>query len=517
MKNYQKALICFVALTSALIIINSCTKEVDSPNAILKADQQVDVQETVEFDAGESSGGCNSCEIIKYYWDWENDGVWDTTLTDPVVRYAFGEANTHNVVLQVRNNQAETDKDSLKIDVQATNAPPEEPTLIKPEKGASEVSVNPTLEWSGSDPDGDPLTYNISLGVDSSLKEIASVYESTEYTVTDTTLEENTTYYWKVEAKDELGEVTASEKRIFTTEGTGSGANPPNPPTSPYPESGDDNRPLNQILSWEASHPNGVPLIYDIYIKESEDEPSEKPEPLEEDHETTSINPSNYNFNLEKNTTYYWLVTAKDTAKEDSSDSPWWHFTTGNNDADCPSEIPYNDTTIQTQKIGTQCWMAENLNHGQLLEPQENPSDNNTTEKYCYNTNENNCEEYGGLYQWDELMGYSDNEEITGICPDGWHIPSEEEWQQLIDHLGGSLVAGKKLKTGGSSGFEALMNGRRDENDAFKYRTEKAFFWTSSSKDNEKALQISINKDSDVVFSDYKSKNRANAVRCIKD
>ncbi|MCF8230771.1 MAG: hypothetical protein K9J27_01180 [Bacteroidales bacterium] len=517
-KNHQTNLVFFITLSLAIISFYSCTKDIQPPEASFQAPQQVNVGEQVEFNAEESKPGtCNNCEIIRYYWDWEDDGKWDKTSDTSLVSYTFNEAKIYTVVLQVRNNQGEASKYTQKIEVQqgeGTNEPPDEPTLVMPEKGATGVSLTPTLEWSGSDPDGDPLVYNIYLGINSSPEMIESDYNGIVYNISDT-LEENTPYYWRVEAKDEMGEVTESEKWTFTTEGSGPGANrPPNPPTSPYPESGDDNRPLNQILKWEANDPNGDELTYDIYMEALEQAPAEKPDLLKSDHPSNSINPTNYR-NIQSNTTYYWLVIAKDG--EYRSDSTLWHFTTGTNDTICPSEIPYNDTTIQTQKIGTQCWMAENLNHGQLLEPQENSSDNNTTEKYCYNTNENNCEEYGGLYKWDEVMGYSNNEEITGICPEGWHIPSEEEWHQLVEHLGGSFEAGKKLKAGGTSGFEGLMNGRMDENNAFKHLGDKGFFWSSTSTDNGKALQIKLHNDYDGVYFDFKSKGRANAVRCIKD
>ena len=81
-------------------------------------------------------------------------------------------------------------------------------------------------------------------------------------------------------------------------------------------------------------------------------------------------------------------------------------------------------------QIGKQTWMAENLNH-------------KTDNSWCYNNEDSNCEKYGRIYDWASA---------TKICPSGWHLPSEKEWQTLIDFAGGKENAGKKLKA--HSGWE---------------------------------------------------------------
>ncbi len=80
-----------------------------------------------------------------------------------------------------------------------------------------------------------------------------------------------------------------------------------------------------------------------------------------------------------------------------------------------------------TIKIGGQCWMAENLNIGTRIDGSNDQSDNSTLEKYCYNDSEDSCNLYGALYQWDEIMQYSASSS-QGICPDGWHVPTDAEW-----------------------------------------------------------------------------------------
>ncbi len=90
-----------------------------------------------------------------------------------------------------------------------------------------------------------------------------------------------------------------------------------------------------------------------------------------------------------------------------------------------------------TVQIGTQCWMAENLNIGTIVISGSNQSDNDTIEKFCYNDNTSYCDTYyGGLYQWHEMMQYVTTAGIQGICPTGWHIPTDAEWcvlEQEVD------------------------------------------------------------------------------------
>ncbi|MDD3711096.1 MAG: FISUMP domain-containing protein [Patescibacteria group bacterium] len=147
-----------------------------------------------------------------------------------------------------------------------------------------------------------------------------------------------------------------------------------------------------------------------------------------------------------------------------------------------------------TVQIGTQCWMAKNLNIGTMV---NGSSDQGTScaniEKYCYNNLEGNCDIYGGLYQWTQSMCGITTELNQGICPSGWHIPSNSEWVTLINYLGGTLVAGGKMKEVGTthwnspntgatneSGFTALSAGGRDADGFFDGIADYALFWSSS-------------------------------------
>jgi uncharacterized protein (TIGR02145 family) len=76
--------------------------------------------------------------------------------------------------------------------------------------------------------------------------------------------------------------------------------------------------------------------------------------------------------------------------------------------------------SYSTVLIGTQCWMAENLNIGTMLTGSGNQTDNNTIEKYCYHDSTSYCDTYGGLYQWNQMMQYDTIAGTQGICPSGW-------------------------------------------------------------------------------------------------
>lgn len=138
-------------------------------------------------------------------------------------------------------------------------------------------------------------------------------------------------------------------------------------------------------------------------------------------------------------------------------------------------------------EIGTQCWAKKNLDH-----------DNG-----CTNATWNNreysawCGYYNGidygeglLYQWRAAMNGSSTEGARGLCPAGWHIPTDAEWCTLEEYLGCSNPCGSTdwrcdgvgaaLKPGGSSGFEALMPGMRNYQGAFSSRGSSALFWSST-------------------------------------
>jgi len=103
----------------------------------------------------------------------------------------------------------------------------------------------------------------------------------------------------------------------------------------------------------------------------------------------------------------------------------------------CGDPIFYEGQTYNTTLIVSQCWMARNLNVGTMIDGASDQTDNDTIEKYCYNNETDSCDTYGGLYQWGEIMHYTNTSGTQGICPDGWHIPTHTEWRYATLHSGG--------------------------------------------------------------------------------
>lgn len=174
---------------------------------------------------------------------------------------------------------------------------------------------------------------------------------------------------------------------------------------------------------------------------------------------------------------------------------------------------PFTDTrdskVYRTLLIGSQCWMKENLNIGTLVSGTVNQGNNGTIEKYCYDDLESNCDIYGGFYQWGEAMAYAAESNTNpsgrkGICPDGWHMPSDVEWCQLNSYLDTTYNcsawswngndAGGKMKEPGSthwdlpntgatnlSGFTGLPAGLRYEGSpTFLAMSNGAYFWSTT-------------------------------------
>jgi len=166
--------------------------------------------------------------------------------------------------------------------------------------------------------------------------------------------------------------------------------------------------------------------------------------------------------------------------------------------------------------IGEQVWMAENLN-------------NNTTNSKCYNNEPTNCTTYGRLYKW------------PTVCPSGWHIPTNAEWDKLLRYVDGntstsspyqSQTAGKYLKatsgwdSGGNGtdvyGFRALPGGYGNYLGGY-YTAGAGGYWWTASEDTDimgnvnKAYRRYMGYGYDAVYGNSEGKNSLFSVRCVKD
>jgi len=177
-------------------------------------------------------------------------------------------------------------------------------------------------------------------------------------------------------------------------------------------------------------------------------------------------------------------------------------------------------------------WMAGNLKVGIGIDSSQAPTNNGHIEHYCYGDDVTNCNRYGGLYRWDEMMQYVETEGAQGICPNGWHIPTNGDWYNLLTSLGGYMVAGGKLKETGTvhwnapntgatneTGFTILPGGHREVwNGSYEGLGEKTFIWSSTQGSFASYYwYLSINYFYANAYTGDDQKEQAYSVRCIHD
>jgi uncharacterized protein (TIGR02145 family)/prepilin-type N-terminal cleavage/methylation domain-containing protein len=206
-----------------------------------------------------------------------------------------------------------------------------------------------------------------------------------------------------------------------------------------------------------------------------------------------------------------------------------------------------NNQSYKTIQFGSQCWMAENLNVGTFTNPPATTTNengiNSTIEKYCYGNNESDCNLYGGLYQWSEAMNYTTSTS-QGICPDGWHIPTTEEFNTFVSytytnpnylcggHNGKALASnygwnstttscaiGNNQQTNNATGFNAYPAGFRAlASSSFGGRGVYPCFWSSSSNSDSTAVVRYLYNLANSGFSNANdSRAYGYSIRCIKN
>lgn len=196
--------------------------------------------------------------------------------------------------------------------------------------------------------------------------------------------------------------------------------------------------------------------------------------------------------------------------------------------------------TYKTVIIGTQTWMAENLNY-------------EVENSFCYDDDTTNCDKFGRLYPWAVAMDLTENthidgicdkecawktpsSKVRGICPEGWHIPSREDWSILIHKVGSTSNAGSKLRS--TSGWVDKGSGNGTDNYGFtalpaggKYLEETGFadfgaatlFWSttyqiSSTLGDTSVYALDLSSYNNEARLDYFfSSSVGYSLRCLKD
>ena len=210
----------------------------------------------------------------------------------------------------------------------------------------------------------------------------------------------------------------------------------------------------------------------------------------------------------------------------------------------CPGTptVEYEGHIYNTIQIFSQCWLKENLNVGTKINGTHWMGNNGVKEKYCYGNSEDSCAKYGGLYMWNEAMQYSSIQGAQGLCPAGWHMPSDEEWKILegsVDsfyeigddywdaYQSRGFDAGKNLKSSSGwvnagngvdmFGFTALAGGDRGPEGLFYLAGYKGFFWSSTQREDYDKIYRNLSETHDVVQRNHISLLLGLSIRCLKD
>lgn len=171
--------------------------------------------------------------------------------------------------------------------------------------------------------------------------------------------------------------------------------------------------------------------------------------------------------------------------------------------------------------IGSQTWAKTNVNVGTMISNSVNQANNGTIEKYCVWNDESKCDTHGGLYQWDEAMQYSAMPGAQGICPEGWRIPTDEDWKILEISLGMTRAQadsinyrgtdqGIKLMLGGSTGLNIPTPGFRLAS-GFANVGYSGYLWTSTA-----AYNRGLEDGGGRVIRYSTDKTSGFSVRCLK-
>jgi uncharacterized protein (TIGR02145 family) len=186
--------------------------------------------------------------------------------------------------------------------------------------------------------------------------------------------------------------------------------------------------------------------------------------------------------------------------------------------------------------IGKQVWMSENLNVNKFrngdpipetkTEEEWKKAGENGEPAWCYHKNNpDNGDRYGKLYNW-----YAVNDS-RGLAPEGWKIPSDEDWIRLTDFLGGESVAGTIMKSTdfwadndgesgngtNESGFSGLPGGLRDDDGTFYGAGGYGYWWSSTVYSTGSAWFLALGYGTGYVLRDYYGKGSGFSVRCLRD
>ena len=194
------------------------------------------------------------------------------------------------------------------------------------------------------------------------------------------------------------------------------------------------------------------------------------------------------------------------------------------------ANVTFDGHTYDLVQIGTQCWFKENLRSdnyrngdpipGNLTDSQWGST--NSGAQAVFDNSNANLATYGRLYNWYAV------DDDRGLCPSGFHVPTDDEWTELVNYLGGEEVAGAKMKSSpsdtpawdgtNSSGFSALPSGYRSSaNGSFFSVGSNGYWWFSSADGSASAWFCILSSDYDYVYRFTNNLRFGFSVRCLQN
>jgi uncharacterized protein (TIGR02145 family) len=221
-----------------------------------------------------------------------------------------------------------------------------------------------------------------------------------------------------------------------------------------------------------------------------------------------------------------------------------------------PTVIDVDGNVYNTVQIGDQCWMRENLRttryaHGTTTIPLGTTTSSTTAYRYYPDNDSANVSTYGYLYNWRAVMAYASSSEanpsgVQGICPYGWHVPSDDEWTELTNYVSSQSLyvcgdntnyiakvlasregwhfysgevcnVGNNPSTNNATGFSARPAGGYISGSNYGYFGDVTFFWSATQGNSDGAYSRFLFSTFAFVGRDNYGKNRGYSVRCVRD
>lgn len=481
------------------------------------------------FDASGCSDEEDETSELKVRWDWENDGDWDTQYsTNKEAAHVYSSAGNYTVTLEVIDTEGAMDLTSEQINV-SQNTIPVAVFDVEPESGA--IGTVFYFDYSESHDEEDGLTY-LEFRWDWEGDGIWDTeFEDYDYDEKTHIYTQAGDYNVKLQVKDTDGAIGDAVQIVTVLN-----SHAPVASFTIDPQTGNTATVFTFDASGSYDEEDPVEVLQVRWNWNNNTD-------WDTDWSTNKIVEHEYSGSgtkiiklIVKDSDGNTNITSRELTVEEFDGVP------------CPGipTVIYGGQVYHTVLIGDQCWLKENLNIGARIPISSAQTDNGVIEKYCYEDDENYCDVYGALYQWNELMQYIETPGSQGLCPESWHVPTDGDWKVLegtVDSLYGigdpewdktgyrGFNAGLYLKSDqwwfnsgngiDKHGYTVFPAGYGNINTGNFYGLGKeGYFWTSTKGNNNGTAfnrKFKYNNDKIHRYSYSVYMTYGYSVRCLKD